>query len=143
MPKWFMRWIKRIVVVGIVVVALPITAFIAFVIISNNRCADQITKSYQPFDAEKWLEADAKGTSAQQEYRVLAIEDLLAHKNFKGWTRAQVVSLLGQPTRTNKFQHYDIVYWLGPERSCIRIDSEWLVFALKEDQVKSYRVVAD
>jgi len=115
-------------------------------IISNSRCRNEIAKSYQPFDAQKWIKADTEGaTDIEREFRILAIEDFLAHQNFKGQTKAQVIAILGQPTQTDKFQNYnyDMIYWLGPERSCIRIDSEWLVFTLKDGQVESYRVIPD
>ena len=139
-----MRSAKRIILAAIVVVGLLIAAFIAFTIISNNHCVSEIAKSLQPFDAKKWTEAGAKGaSSAQQEYRISAIEDLLAHKNFKGQTKAQLIELLGEPTQTDKLPNYDMIYWLGPDRSCMRMDSEWLVFTLKNGQVESYSVIVD
>jgi hypothetical protein len=37
-----------------------------------------------------------------------------------------------------------MVYWLGPERGFIRIDSEWLVLRLDQsDIVREVRIVRD
>ncbi len=37
-----------------------------------------------------------------------------------------------------------MVYWLGPERGLIRIDSEWLVLRLDEGGVvREFRIVRD
>ena len=139
-----MRQIKRIILSVIILFGVPIASFITYTIISNDYCVNELAKSYQPFDAHKWIVADAKGAAGtQKEYRILAIDDLLSHKNFKGQTKAQIVALLGQPIQTDKYKNYDMVYWLGPDRSCMRIDSEWLVFTLENEQVKSYRVIAD
>jgi hypothetical protein len=55
-----------------------------------------------------------------------------------------VVALLGEPRRTRYFRQYDLVYWLGPERGMISIDSEWLVLRLdKRGRVTEERLVTD
>jgi hypothetical protein len=41
-----------------------------------------------------------------------------------------VIELLGPPEPQNGFAGYDMVYVLGPERSFINIDYEWLVIKL-------------
>lgn len=72
------------------------------------------------------------------------MDDLVRSHDFRNWSRAQVVALLGEPPRTDYFSSYDLVYWLGPERSAISIDSEWLVFRLDTSgRVVEYRVVTD
>jgi len=45
------------------------------------------------------------------------IEDLLKRYKFDGWTREQVVDLLGQPNDPgDSFDQWDIVYVLGLQR---------------------------
>ncbi|MBD2000571.1 hypothetical protein H6G00_28870 [Leptolyngbya sp. FACHB-541] len=61
-----------------------------------------------------------------------------------GKSRPEVVALLGEPDKTNYFQDYDLVYWLGPERGLMRIDSEWLVLRLDaEGRVSEHQLVTD
>jgi hypothetical protein len=40
------------------------------------------------------------------------------------------VALLGEPPKTEYFKEFDLVYYLGPERGFMGIDSEWLVLKL-------------
>jgi hypothetical protein len=59
-------------------------------------------------------------------------------------SRLDVEKLLGEPTNTRKFKEYDLVYWLGPERGLMHIDSEWLVVRFDEKGVLlSYAIVRD
>ena len=53
--------------------------------------------------------------------------------------------MLGKPTATNYFKdEYDMVYWLGPERGFIGIDSEWLAISLDPNgAVRNYKIVRD
>jgi hypothetical protein len=50
-----------------------------------------------------------------------------------GLTRQEVIALLGEPRRTEYFKEFDIVYYLGPQRGFMGIDSEWLVLKLNPD----------
>ena len=94
------------------------------------------------FDAELWRDsAQAYGANP---IRIRMVDDLLLRHDFLDWRREQVVSLLGEPPETGYFSQYDLVYWMGPERGLIRLDSEWLVFRLNEHgRVGEYRVVRD
>jgi hypothetical protein len=47
-----------------------------------------------------------------------------------GKTRGEIESMLGPAPKTDYFRDFDLVYWLGPERGFIGIDSEWLVIRL-------------
>ncbi len=59
-------------------------------------------------------------------------------------TREQVSAIIGEPDKTGYFKNWDMVYWLGPERGFISIDSEWLVFRLDElKRVTNYAIVRD
>src|SRR5260221_473132 len=75
------------------------------------------------FDAAAW-QADAKVGSG---IRQAMADRLLTHRVLIGMTRAEVVDLLGEPPPTEYFSQWDLVYWLGPERGFMSIDSEWLV----------------
>jgi hypothetical protein len=47
------------------------------------------------------------------------------------------------PPPSEYFREYDYVYWLGPERGFVSIDSEWLVVRCGGDVVVSAQVVTD
>jgi hypothetical protein len=79
-------------------------------------------KGRDRFDAAAWREpALAYGESA---VRGCMVDDLLARHNFRGQSRSQVTALLGEPRPTDYFTEYQLVYWLGPERGLISVDSE-------------------
>ena len=60
-----------------------------------------------------------------------------------GMTRADVTGLLGPPTQTDKFQQWDLVYWMGPEPG-MGVDSVWLVLRLAaDDRVAEHYVLTD
>jgi hypothetical protein len=54
------------------------------------------------------------------------VDDLLRKHPLIGKSRVEVEKLIGIPPPTEYFRSYDLVYWLGPERSFFGIDSEWL-----------------
>ena len=61
-----------------------------------------------------------------------------------GMSQQQVSSLLGPADDTDYFRNWDMVYWLGPERGFLSIDSEWLVLRLDEQKrVNDFAIVRD
>jgi hypothetical protein len=80
----------------------------------------------------------------ERSVRLRMADGLIARRTLLGKTRAEVVELLGEPPPTDYFADWDMVYWLGPERSFISIDSEWLVVRLAEDgRVVDNQIVRD
>lgn len=76
--------------------------------------------------------------------RLTMVDDLLTRHSLRGMSRDSVERLLGPRDSTDYFRDWDLVYWLGPERGLIRIDSEWLVLKLGPDgRVSDYRIVRD
>lgn len=72
------------------------------------------------------------------------VDDLLRRHSFKGMTREQVIAIIGEPDKTEYFKNWDMVYWLGPERGFISIDSEWLVLRMdSRKRVLEVSVVRD
>jgi len=45
-------------------------------------------------------------------------------------SKSEIIDLLGIPPQTGYFRDYDLVYWLGPQRGFMPIDSEWLCIRL-------------
>jgi hypothetical protein len=93
-----------------------------------------------PFDAAAWRH----GRTSDNHVRLRMVDPLLESGRLEGLTRPQVLELLGPPDGGSYFRDWDFVYWLGPERGFISIDSEWLVLRLGSDgRVSEYRVVRD
>lgn len=84
--------------------------------------------SRRDFDPVAWQ--DSAEAFAEEPVRIDMIDDLLRRHSFEGMTRSEVLALLGKPEDTPYVHEYDLVYWLGPERSPFGVDSEWLIFRL-------------
>ncbi|MBS1999377.1 MAG: hypothetical protein JSS86_23785, partial [Cyanobacteria bacterium SZAS LIN-2] len=95
----------------------------------------------RPFDSTVWKES-LKSKSSDQ-VRLNMVDDLLSKNKLVGMSRADVEKLIGKPPPTEYFSEYQYVYWLGPERGFISIDSEWLALKFKDDVVIEATVVRD
>jgi len=100
-----------------------------------------------PFDAAAWKQVTGPQNATQSEgYRTIRskmIEDLLKRYKFDGWTREQVVDLLGQPNDPgDSFDQWDIVYVLGLQRGgAFSLDWEALGFKFdSQGRVTSYHL---
>lgn len=93
------------------------------------------------FDAEQWqVNASQRGGKV----RLAMADRIVARKMLWGKTRAQVKEMLGEPPVTDYRSDWDLVYWLGPERGFLGIDSEWLVVRLDQNGiVDDYKIVQD
>ena len=92
------------------------------------------------FDAALWQDP----SQVDNGIRIRMVDDLLTRHQLQGMTHEKIVELLGNPEDTPYFRDWDLVYWLGPERSFFSIDSEWLVIRLDpQGRVAEYRVVTD
>ena len=96
-----------------------------------------------PFNSEGWQ--DVKRVEGDDPIRIRMVDDLIRSRRLDRLSRTDVEKLLGKPTATNYFKdEYDMVYWLGPEREFISIDSEWLAISLDGNgAVRSYKIVRD
>jgi hypothetical protein len=88
-----------------------------------------------PFDSATWRASTASHSPDSERLRMA--DDLLLSCQLHGRSRDQVVALLGPADEVHYFKEYDLVYRLGPERSWIRIDSEWLLVKLDDHGVVS------
>jgi len=91
------------------------------------------------FDPSRW-----KTSATPASVRLRMADDLVENKKLIGLTRQEVVARLGEPPKTEYFKEFDLVYYLGPERGFISIDSEWLVLKLGPDgRVKRATIARD
>ena len=94
------------------------------------------------FDSAAWQRAAP--IEHHRTVRSQMIEDLLRRHKFDGWTRHQVVELLGEPARGESakmgFPQWDTVYIFGVERQGVwSLDDEALGFKFDgTDRVASY-----
>jgi hypothetical protein len=96
-----------------------------------------------PFDSVGWKARSADAGSSRPT-RLRMVDDLLGQRRLDGLAREQVVDLLGSTDETDKWREWDLVYYLGPERSFMSVDSEWLVIRLDAGRkVATYHVVRD
>lgn|GEM_PF-1039074 len=93
------------------------------------------------FDSEAW---QAVSTRRTQE-RIKMVDDLIDSGVLDHLPRARVAELLGDDdSDSGYFADWDVVYWLGDERSFFSIDSEWLVIRFDDGgRVRDYRLVRD
>jgi hypothetical protein len=114
----------------------PMYAFLSAPL-PEDRCP-----GHERFNAEVWR--DTVAAFSRMAPRGCMVDDLLQHHRLRGLDRAGLVGLLGQPPRTGYFSDYDLVYWLGPERGFMSIDSEWLAIKLDPaGRVAEARLVTD
>jgi hypothetical protein len=94
----------------------------------------------QRFDSAAWQSVQSRTNTV----RIRMVDDLMRRHNLRGMARDQVTAILGDPDKTEYFREWDLVYWLGPERRFISVDSEWLVFRIDgQKKVTDYRIVRD
>ncbi len=92
------------------------------------------------FDAITWRSVQRSDDAT----RLQMVESLIRSGKLNGLTHEQVVRLLGPDCDCDYFDDWDLVYWLGPERGLIRIDSEWLVIRFGQDsRVSNYELRRD
>ena len=90
------------------------------------------------FDSNTW-----KSVPAGDPGKLAMVDDLLARHKLVGMTRTEIDTMLGTPPKASYFRDYDYVYWLGPERGFMSIDSEWLCIAFDGDVVVDARLTRD
>jgi hypothetical protein len=137
-PKW-MR-VTSIVLLAVILVGVAgAWGFSHFVLGDGpmSRCP-----GHERFDSAAWQ--DSTLVFGPLAVRGCMVDNLLSKHRLSGQSRASVVALLGEPRPTNYFRDYDLVYWLGPERSLISVDSEWLVMRLDpSNRVTEVRLTTD
>ena len=94
------------------------------------------------FEPMKWKNKSMKESG--HPIRIQMVENLIESRILDGMSKAETLNLLGEADSPGYFEDWDLVYWLGPERGPIGINSEWLVIRFNNDQeVSEYKVVED
>jgi hypothetical protein len=102
----------RAMFVSVAVVALIVAAAAAL-----HRLAVKGKGPRRPFEASLWEKA-APNSPCCRTVRSEMVDDLLAQYDFRGWSRAEIIGLLGSPSPTwAGFEQWDLYYVLGLERA--------------------------
>lgn len=108
--------IKKILIISLLLLAVGL-------IISINHTKIR-------FDSLKWKQS---GQLNQNSYPRLQMADaLIRDRTLYGKTKTEVIQLLGEPSKDGYFRSHDLVYWLGPSRDWLNVDSEWLLIQLDD-----------
>lgn len=92
------------------------------------------------FDRSVWLRVETTSDSP----RLRMADGLLRSRVLLGKSRAEIEAMLGPPKSTDYFRDSGLVYWLGPERGFMSIDSEWLTLDFDPaGRVRDARIVTD
>ncbi|MEA5449960.1 hypothetical protein VB780_15375 [Leptolyngbya sp. CCNP1308] len=126
-PKSKRRLLIALAIGGLLVTSFPFLV-VGGLLAQTNWKQWQHCRGYTQFNPTLWN--DPKLSTEPTYVRLCMVDDLLAKYLLLGRPQAGVVELLGPPHPQNGFADYDMVYVLGPERSFISIDYEWLVIKL-------------
>lgn len=94
------------------------------------------------FNSISWKNENV-ANNERNSVRLRMVNDLLKKYKFVGMSRNQINELLGIPEPTGYFRNFDYVYWLGPERGFISIDSEWLGIKFRNNVVIDVKTLRD
>jgi hypothetical protein len=111
--------------------------FLIIALMVGPRVEDYLSRT--EFDSATWKAAANKDDPV----RLRMVDELIAEHKLLGKPRAEIDGLLGAPPQTSYFSEYQYVYWLGPERSFIPIDSEWLGIRFENDRVVEVKLLND
>ena len=128
---------RSLLVIASIVIVLAVSGWFFIRSLSPmSRCNEH------RFTTQLWR--DSVASFGPKAVRGCIVDDLIRSERLHGRSRAEIVALLGEPPKTDYFRDYDLVYWLGPERGLMSIDSEWLVMRLDSaGRVSEYRLVTD
>jgi hypothetical protein len=112
--------------VGIVVLAITFGSWLG--------CTSTTTTEppVNAFDSKTWK--DLEQTNREPYPRRAMADELVGQRALHGKTRAEVIEMLGEPTETQYFADYGAVYWVGPQRGFMAIDSEWLAIRFDDSE---------
>ena len=133
---------KKIFVVLLSILLVVAAAPFVVLFVSVGKEYGEEYLSRVNFDSDLWQNDQAINREPYPRLRM--VDNLLKKHNLNGKDHNEIITLLGKPEETPYFKEYEIVYWLGPERNFISIDSEWLVININEKGiVDEYHVFTD
>lgn len=106
-------------------------------LVSCNGNIEEIPK--REFDKELWKTKDNEGNYS---YRAEMLDDLVYKIKLKGFSKDSVITLLGEPERTNNdYLYYDV--YIRKENRVIPFQKRYLVLKLAKDNTVEWRKIKD
>ncbi|MFH7242527.1 MAG: hypothetical protein ACHWZW_06710 [Spirulina sp.] len=133
-PPPRIRWLAYLLMGGGALIGLGTIAplgLLAVAVAQDGWEEWQRCRGHTDFDPAVWNDPTR---SLEPPYlRSCMVDDLLAQGLLLQKTEAEVIDLLGTPEPPEHgFSDYDLVFVVGPERSFISIDYEWLLLNLDD-----------
>lgn len=102
-------------------------------------------KYFAHFDSVQWKQAAWEAKEGNHsESRICMVDDLLRTHRLVGLSRQELENLLGKPNDLESAQtKSEYLYYLGPERSYLSVDSDWLDVIFAHDKVVSAIIKPD
>jgi hypothetical protein len=98
-------------------VLVALVGVVSALVVAGIRTIQNEKGPRRPFDVILWKQA-APTRQCQRTVRSEMVDDLLKEHDFTGYSRAEVVGLLGSPSpRWSGFEQWDMYYVLGLERA--------------------------
>ena len=137
------KWLKSVLIgaTAVVVVAIASLLFLFYLMLGDSGEYVQ-----RPYEKQEWLHGTSR---TQMRFPRLGMADyLIEHRMLHGLGKREVIEMLGatdgEDIQWSEKDNFDLLYWLGPERGFMSVDSEWL--AIKFDgsgKVAEYKLVRD
>ena len=141
-PSRHWQWVRTAVIASAIALLVLTVALWQAYRAARRQLSESRCDGHETFIQSEWM--DTTKAFGRLAIRGCMVDDLLEQHELRGMPRAAVVALIGEPPPTGYFKEYDLVYWLGPERGLIGIDSEWLVIRLTKDKrVAEAQLVTD
>ncbi|MDQ5950631.1 MAG: hypothetical protein QG585_573 [Patescibacteria group bacterium] len=121
---------KKISIVFLILIGIGV-----FIFFYKSQYNDLGTKQIS-FDSSMWKD---EKLIEEQQIRKQMIADLTKNYLNESFSQRNILDLLGEPTKTDKFSEFDYVYWLGYDDY---IDSHWLGIQI-EDGETSWKLLRD
>jgi hypothetical protein len=112
---------------------------VASLILCCAACKDNAEENAtKTFDKELWKAKDAEDNYS---YRDEMLEDLVYKVQLKGLTKEEVITMLGEPDRTNgDYLYYEV---LAKEVGAFPLHKKFLVIKLAKDNTVEWRKIKD
>lgn len=134
-----MTAIKKVCKVLVVLFSIGVIGFIFIVGAFLGWPAIKSKLSQTQFNSKEWK----SHLNDRNPLKINMVDDLLKSQNLIGKSRDEIIELLGKPEQVAYFNDYEFVYWLGPERSLMSIDSEWLGIKFEDNKVTQADILRD
>jgi hypothetical protein len=130
---------QNLLLIAVVIGAMTMVLYGARVFLWDD--VDRLINARR-FDSQVWKDA-TRFSSSKPAVRSYMVADLIASTEVLGMTSQAIDQLLGPPDdrRLEEENTSVLLYWLGPSRSFLKLDSSWLAVYINKGRVVYVRIV--